>query len=71
MLDMHVMAHIQYLTNETSAMMAQADQAAMGEMQDPGVTAALGTGVGLPMPENGMQQEQQMMQDQMPQTPQG
>lgn len=73
MLDMHVMAHIQYITNETAAMMAQADQAAMGEMQDPGVTAALGTGVGLPMQENGMQQEEQMMQEQMgmPQTPQG
>ena len=71
MLDMHVMAHIQYLTNETSARMAQADQAAMGEMQDPGVTAALGAGVGLPMQENGMQQEEQMMQEQMPQMPQG
>jgi hypothetical protein len=73
MLDMHVMAHIQYLTNETAAMMAQADQGAMGEMQDPGVTAALSAGVGLPMPENGMQQEEQMMQEQMgmPQMPQG
>lgn len=73
MLDMHVMAHIQYMTNETAAIMAQADQAAMGEMQDPGVTAALGAGVGLPMQENGMQQEEQMMQEQMgmPQMPQG
>jgi hypothetical protein len=73
MLDMHVMAHIQYLTNETAAMMAQADQAAMGEMQDPGVSAALATGVGLPMQETGMQQEEQMMQEQMgmPQMPQG
>ena len=66
MLDMHVMAHMQYLTNETAAMMAQADQAAMGEMQDPGVSAALATGVGLPMPQNGMQQEAQMMQEEMP-----
>lgn len=71
MLDMHVMAHMQYLTNETAAMMAQADQAAMGEMQDPGVSAALATGVGLPMPQNGMQQEAQMMQEEMPQMPQG
>jgi hypothetical protein len=73
MLDMHVMAHIQYLTNETAAMMAQSDQVAMGEMQDPGVTAALGAGVGLPMQETGMQQEEQMMQEQMgmPQMPQG
>lgn len=73
MLDMHVMAHIQYMTNETAAIMAQADQAAMGEMQDPGVTTALGAGVGLPMQENGMQQEEQMMQEQMgmPQMPQG
>ena len=71
MLDMHVMAHMQYLTNETAAMMAQADQGAMGEMQDPGVTAALSAGVGLPMQENGMQQEEQMMQEQMPQMPQG
>ena len=66
MLDMHVMAHMQYLTNETAAMMAQADQAAMGEMQDPGVSAALATGVGLPMSQNGMQQEAQMMQEEMP-----
>ena len=61
------------MTNETAAIMAQADQAAMGEMQDPGVTTALGAGVGLPMQENGMQQEEQMMQEQMgmPQMPQG
>ena len=65
MLDMHVMAHIQYLTNETAAIMAQSDQAALGEMQDPGVTTALSAGVGLPMPENGMQQEEQMMQEEM------
>ena len=71
MLDMHVMAHIQYMTNETAAIMAQADQAAMGEMQDPGVTTALGAGVGLPMPQTGMMQEEQMMQQEMPQMPQG
>jgi hypothetical protein len=71
MLDMHVMAHMQYLTNETAAMMAQSDQAAMGEMQDPGVAAALATGVGLPMPQTGMMQEEQMMQQEMPQMPQG
>jgi hypothetical protein len=71
MLDMHVMAHMQYLTNETAAMMAQSDQMAMGEMQDPGVAAALATGVGLPMPQTGMMQEEQMMQEQMPQMPQG
>jgi hypothetical protein len=71
MLDMHVMAHMQYLTNETAAMMAQSDQMAMGEMQDPGVAAALATGVGLPMPQTGMMQEEQMMQQEMPQMPQG
>jgi hypothetical protein len=71
MLDMHVMAHMQFLTNETAAMMAQSDQMAMGEMQDPGVSAALATGVGLPMPQTGMMQEEQMMQEQMPQMPQG
>lgn len=71
MLDLHVMAHMQYLTNETAAMMAQSDQAAMGEMQDPGVAAALATGVGLPMPQTGMMQEEQMMQQEMPQMPQG
>jgi hypothetical protein len=71
MLDMHVMAHMQFLTNETAAMMAQSDQAAMGEMQDPGVSAALATGVGLPMPQTGMMQEEQMMQQEMPQMPQG
>jgi hypothetical protein len=59
------------MTNETAAIMAQADQAAMGEMQDPGVTTALGAGVGLPMPQTGMMQEEQMMQQEMPQMPQG
>jgi len=62
MIDMHVMAHMQFLTNETAATMAQSDQAAMGEMQDPGVTAALQAGVGLPLPENGMMEEQDLME---------
>jgi hypothetical protein len=61
MIDMHVMAHMQFLTNETAATMAQSDQAAMGEMQDPGVMAALQAGVGLPLPENGMMEEQNLM----------
>ena len=43
-LDLHVMAHIQLLTNETAAMQAQADQAAMGEMQDPGLMASINSG---------------------------
>jgi len=47
-LDLHVMAHIQLLTNETAAMQAQADQAAMGEMQDPGLMASINSGNGLP-----------------------
>jgi hypothetical protein len=63
MLDMHVMAHMQYLSNETAAMMAQSDQAAMGEMQDPGVMAALTAGNGLPIPDNGMEQEAQMLEE--------
>jgi hypothetical protein len=57
------MAHVQYLTNETAAMMAQADQAAMGEMQDPGLMAALQSGVGLPMRQTGMQQEAEMQEE--------
>lgn len=74
MLDMHVMAHMQYLANETAAMMAQSDQAAMGETQDPGVMAALTAGTGLPIPENGMEQESQMLEEEeamgMPENPQ-
>lgn len=62
LIDMHIMAHMQYMSNEVAATMAQADQSAMGEMQDPGVTAALQAGVGLPLPENGMAQEQEMAQ---------
>lgn len=61
LLDNHVMAHMQYLANETAAMMAQADQAAMGEPQDPGVSAALQVGTGLPLPETGLDQEEEMM----------
>ena len=63
LIDMHIMAHVQYLTNETAAMMAQADQAAMGEMQDPGLMAALQSGVGLPMRQTGMQQEAEMQEE--------
>jgi hypothetical protein len=66
LIDMHIMAHVQYLTNETAAMMAQADQAAMGEMQDPGLMAALQSGVGLPMQQTGMQQEAEMQEQQLP-----
>ena len=68
MIDMHIMAHMQYLGNETAAMMAQADQAAMGEMQDPAVTAALSAGVGLPMPDQGMgmaMEEEEMGMEEM------
>ena len=68
-LDMHVMAHMQLLTNETAAMQAQSDQAAMGETQDPGVTAALHTGNGLPMPQGGMSQEADIMAAQGMMTP--
>ena len=64
LIDMHIMAHVQYLTNETAAMMAQADQAAMGEMQDPGLMAALQSGVGIPMQQTGMQQEAEMQEQQ-------
>jgi hypothetical protein len=63
-IDMHIMAHMQFLGNETAAVMAQSDQAVMGEMQDPGITAALNAGVGLPLPEDGMMQEQEMMDEQ-------
>jgi len=49
LIDMHVMAHMQYLTNETAAMMAQEDQSAMGEMQDPAVMASLASGAGFPL----------------------
>jgi hypothetical protein len=62
---MHIMAHMQYLTNESAAVMAQSDQAALGEQMDPGVTAALQAGVGLPLPPNGLQQEQEMMDEEM------
>ena len=62
-IDMHIMAHMQYLSNETAAVMAQSDQAAMGEMQDPGVMASLNAGVGLPLPENGMMQEEDIMEE--------
>lgn len=48
-IDLHVMAHLQLLTNETAAMQAQSDQAAMGEMQDAGIMASLQSGNGLPM----------------------
>jgi hypothetical protein len=68
-IDMHIMAHMQYLTNETAAVMAQADQSAMGEMQDPGVTAALSAGVGLPTIPNGLQQEEELMQQDMGEMP--
>jgi hypothetical protein len=62
-IDMHIQAHMQFLSNETAAIMAQSDQSAMGEMQDPAVAAALNAGVGLPLPENGMMQEQEMMEE--------
>ena len=52
-LDLHIRAHMQFLTNETSAQFAQDDMAAMGEQIDPGVYAALNSGVGLPLPEEG------------------
>jgi hypothetical protein len=67
-MDMHIMAHMALLTNETAAVMAQSDQAAMG-MQDPGVTAALQAGVGLPMQPNGLQQEEEMMAEEMGEMP--
>ena len=63
LIDMHIMAHMQFVTNETAAMMAQADQAAMGEMQDPGLMAALRSGVGIPMQQTGMQQEEAGMEE--------
>lgn len=52
-LDLHIRAHMQFLTNETAAQFAQDDMAAMGEQIDPGVYAALNSGVGLPLPEEG------------------
>lgn len=59
-IDMHVMAHMQYMSNEMAATMAQADQAAMGEIQDPGVMAALQAGTGLPIPQMDMASEEAM-----------
>jgi hypothetical protein len=41
--------------------MAQEDQSAMGEMQDPGVMAALNAGVGLPMMEDSMADDPAIM----------
>jgi len=70
-LDLHIQAHMQYLTNERAAIMAQADQAEMGEQQDPGVSAALESGIGLPLPgqmpagEMGAMPTEQMDQSQM------
>jgi hypothetical protein len=49
-LDLHIQAHMQFLTNETAAQFAQDDMATAGEMPDPGVFAALNSGVGLPLP---------------------
>jgi hypothetical protein len=60
-IDMHILAHMQMLTNETAATMAQEDQSAMGEMQDPGVMAALNAGVGLPMMEDSMADDPAIM----------
>ena len=60
-IDLHILAHMQMLTNESAAMMAQEDQAAMGEMQDPGLMAALNAGVGLPMMEESMSDDPAMM----------
>jgi hypothetical protein len=61
MIDMHILAHMQMLTNETAATMAQEDQSGMGEMQDPGVMAALNAGVGLPMMEDSMADDPAIM----------
>lgn len=70
MLDAHVAAHMHYMTNETAAMMAQADQAVMGEQQDPAVTAALSAGVGLPLaPGAGMGMEMEMEEQEMEMPP--
>lgn len=62
-IDMHVMAHMQFMTNEFAATMAQADQVAMGEPVDPGVSASLEAGVGLPLPQLDMNTEQMMTED--------
>jgi hypothetical protein len=35
----------------------------MGEMQDPGLMAALQSGVGIPMQQTGMQQEAEMQEE--------
>lgn len=64
LLDMHVVAHMQYMSNETAAMMAQSDQAANGEMMDPGLMATLQSGAGLPMAEEGMEEEEEMVDSQ-------
>lgn len=62
-IDMHVMAHMQYMSNEMAAAMAQADQVAMGEAVDPGVSAALQAGTGLPIPQTDMNMDDQMPEE--------
>lgn len=64
-IDMHVMAHMQYMSNEMAAAMAQADQVVMGEAVDPGVSAALEAGTGLPIPQVDMNMDDQMPEDGM------
>ena len=59
-IDMHVMAHMQFMSNEFAASMAQSDQVAMGEPVDPGITAALQAGTGLPLPQMDMASQEQM-----------
>lgn len=60
-IDMHIMSHLQFLTNETNAMMVQEDQAAMGEMQDPGMMTALSSGAGFPLPISPEEQDMEIM----------
>ena len=61
LIDAHVMAHVQYMSNEVAATMAQADQESMGMTPDPGLMAQLQSGAGLPMPQSQMDIEQEMI----------
>jgi hypothetical protein len=61
LIDAHIMAHVQYMSNEVAATMAQADQESMGMTPDPGVMAALQSGAGLPIPQSQMDIEQEMI----------
>jgi hypothetical protein len=61
LIDAHIMAHVQFMSNEVAATMAQADQEAAGETADPGLMATLQSGAGLPMPQSQMDIEQEMI----------